>query len=115
VGAPVTWFEINTAQSKAVRDFYAKIFGWKLQVLDGMDYALVDTQTTGAIGGGIGEARGPNQLVFYIEVDDPQAYLNRIEKAGGKTVVPVTVVPDMVTFAHFADPQGNVVGLMKRN
>ena len=115
MGAPVTWFEINTAQPKAVRDFYAKIFGWKLQVLDGGDYALVDTQTKGAIGGGIGEARGPNQLVFYIEVDDPQAYLNRIEKAGGKTIVPVTVVPDMVTFAQFADPQGNVVGLVKRN
>jgi hypothetical protein len=52
-------------------------------------------------------------VVFYVEVDDPQAYLDRIEKAGGTTVVPVTEVPGMVTFAQFADPQGNVIGLVK--
>ena len=74
---------------------------------------MVDTGGEGAIGGGIAEAQGPNQVIFYIEVDDPQAVLDRIEEAGGKTVVPVTEVPDMVTFAQFADPQGNVVGLVK--
>jgi predicted enzyme related to lactoylglutathione lyase len=67
----------------------------------------------GGIGGGIGDAQGPNQVVFYIEVDDPQAYLDRVENAGGTTVVPVTEIPDMVTFAQFADPQGNVIGLTK--
>ena len=112
MGAPVTWFEINTADAKAVREFYTELFGWKLQVLEEAGYALVDTGVDGAIGGGIGEAQGPNQVVFYIEVDDPQAYLDRIERAGGTTVVPVTET-DMVTFAQFADPQGNVVGLVK--
>ncbi len=114
MGAPVTWFEINTKQSKVVRDFYAKVFDWKMEVLDGANYTLVDTQSKSGIPGGIGEARGPNQLVFYIEVDDPKTYLARIEKVGGKTVVPVTET-EMVTFAQFADPQGNVVGLVKRS
>jgi predicted enzyme related to lactoylglutathione lyase len=54
--------------------------------------------------GRLGEAQGPNQVTFYIEVDDSQAYLDRIETAGGKTVIPVTEVPDMVTFAQFSDP-----------
>lgn len=112
MGAPVTWFEINTSDSTAVRKFYAEQFGWELQVLDG-DYALVSTGGDAGIGGGIGEAQGPNQVTFYIEVDDPQAYLDRINGAGGKTVVPVTEVPDVVTFAQFADPQGNVIGLVK--
>jgi len=101
MGAPITWFEISTSKSKTLRDFYAKIFGWKLQVLDDMDYALVDTQSEQGIGGGIGEARGPNQVSFYIEVDDPQAYLDRVEKAGGKTVVPVTKM-NMVPFREGA-------------
>ena len=52
-------------------------------------------------------------MTFYVQVDDPQAYLNKIEAAGGKTVVPVTEIPDMVTFAMFADPEGNVGGLVK--
>lgn len=112
MGAPVTWFEISTGDAKAVREFYAGLFGWKLEVLEEVNYALVDTGTEGAIGGGIGEAQGPNQVIFYIEVDDPQAYLDRIEQAGGKSVVPLTET-EMVTFAQFADPQGNVVGLVK--
>lgn len=113
MGAPVTWFEISTTEAKAVREFYAELFGWDQQVLEEADYALVDVGVEGGIGGGIGEARGANQVIFYIEVDDPQAYLDRIEGAGGTTVVPVTEIPDMVTFAQFADPQGNVVGLVR--
>jgi uncharacterized protein len=112
MGAPVTWFEINTSDAKGAREFYGTIFGWKLQVLEEANYALVDVGVEGAIGGGIGEAQGPNQVVFYVEVDDPKTYLDRIEQAGGKTVVPVTET-DMVTFAQFSDPQGNVVGLVK--
>jgi uncharacterized protein len=113
MGAPVTWFEINTSDAKAAREFYAEVFGWNLQVLDEANYALVDTGGNGGIGGGIGQAQGPSQVIFYIEVAEPQACLDRIEKAGGRTVVPVTEIPDMVTFAQFADPQGNVVGLVK--
>ena len=113
MGAPVMWFEISASDAKAARAFYAELFGWNLQVLQEANYALVDTGTQGAIGGGIGQAQGPNQVVFYIQVDDPQAYLDRIQQAGGKTVVPVTEIPGMVTFAQFADPQGNVVGLLK--
>ena len=111
MGAPVTWFEISTDDAAAARGFYAELFGWKLQVIDEINYALVDTDS-GGIGGGIGEAQGPNQVIFYIEVPDPQASLDRIEEAGGKTIVPVTET-EMVTFAQFADPQGNVVGLVK--
>jgi predicted enzyme related to lactoylglutathione lyase len=111
--APVTWFEITNSDAKAAQAFYAKLFGWNLQVLEEANYALVDTGVESAIGGGIGQAQGPNQVVFYIEVDDPQAYPDRIEQAGGTTVVPVTEVPGLVTFAQFADPQGNVVGLLK--
>jgi uncharacterized protein len=114
MGMPVTWFEINSRNSVNLRDFYAKLFGWKLQDFPGQTpYALVDTGVEGAIAGGIGETDGPNRVVVYIEVDDPQGYLDRIEQAGGKTIVPPTEIPDTLTFAHFADPEGNVIGLWK--
>ena len=113
MGAAVTWFEISSANSEALREFYAEAFDWKLQVVEGFPYALVDPGPQGAIGGGIGEAHGPNQVIFYIEVDDLQAYLDRIEQLGGKTVMPVTEIPGLVTFAKFADPEANVVGLVK--
>lgn len=78
-----------------------------------MNYGIVDTHAEGSIGGGIAAADGPNHVTFYVAVDDPQAYLDKIEGMGGKTVVPVTEIPDMVTFALFSDPEGNVVGLVK--
>ena len=52
-------------------------------------------------------------VTVYVAVDDPQKYLDKVEQMGGKTVMPVTEMPDMVTFALFADPQGSLVGLVK--
>jgi predicted enzyme related to lactoylglutathione lyase len=52
--------------------------------------------------------------MFYVEVDDPAAYLQRVESLGGTVVVPPTELPDFgLTFAFFADPEGHVVGLSK--
>ena len=50
---------------------------------------------------------------IYVEVDDPDAYLRKAEQMGGKTVMPTTEIPNMVTFAMFSDPDGNIVGLVK--
>src|SRR5262249_32611899 len=49
----------------------------------------------------------------YVEADDLQATLDKAESLGGKTVVPVTVIPNMVTWAMFSDPDGSLVGLFK--
>jgi predicted enzyme related to lactoylglutathione lyase len=61
MGAPVTWFEINSRNSTTLREFYAKLFGWSTQqVVDEPPYALVET-SDGGIGGGIAEAQGPTR------------------------------------------------------
>ena len=51
-------------------------------------------------------------MTFYVGADDPQAMLDRAEQLGGKTILPVTELPE-VTIALFADPEGHVVGLAK--
>ena len=48
-----------------------------------------------------------------MQVEDPQAYLDKIVDLGGTITMPVTEVPGMVTFAQFADPEGNIIGLVK--
>jgi hypothetical protein len=50
---------------------------------------------------------------FYVQVDDPQAALDQIEKLGGQTIMPVMAVPGGPTIAMFTDPEGNRVGLVK--
>ncbi len=113
MGQPVVHFEILGKEPKKLREFYAGLFDWHVDANNPINYGVVDTHGEGGIGGGIGPAQGPNQVTFYVQVDDLQGYLNKIEGMGGKTVVPVTEIPDMVTFAMFADPEGNVVGLVK--
>ncbi|MCG8604758.1 VOC family protein [bacterium] len=115
MGAKVTHFEILGKDAKKLQSFYSDLFDWHINADNPMNYGLVQSQGEGSIGGGIGPTPEDysNHVTFYVEVDDPQAYLDKIESMGGKTVVPVTVIPEMVTFALFADPEGNVVGLAK--
>ncbi|HVB14316.1 MAG TPA: VOC family protein [Candidatus Dormibacteraeota bacterium] len=73
--------------------------------------------TTGeGIGGGIGGGDGGDEaswVTFYVEVDDPQATLDKIEQLGGKVQLPVTDVPGGPTMALFRDPEGHLIGLVR--
>ncbi len=112
----VAWFEVVGKDGAKLRRFFSSLFGW--QIADsgsGMDYGLV-TATNGGIGGGIGRSAdgGDGFVTFYVEVDDPAAYLAKAEKLGGKTVVPPTEIPSFnLTFAYFTDPEGHLIGLSK--
>lgn len=110
--SPVTHFEIYGRNAEQLRNFYSKVFGWEIHADNPMNYGLVhrDPEARG-IGGGIAE--GDPRVSVVIEVPDLEAALAAIEIAGGKTVTPITVIPDMVTYAEFADPEGNVVGIAK--
>jgi uncharacterized protein len=111
----VSWFEVVGQDGQKLRSFYADVFGWQFQMpedMEGVDYGMTDPSQTG-IGGGIGTTpAGTGHATFYVEVDDPQATLDKIESAGGKVVMPVTEMP-MVTLAQFEDPEGHLVGLFK--
>jgi len=111
---PVTHFEIIGKDAIALQKFYADVFGWKLSppIAEMGNYSLFDNEGHG-IGGGIGE--GDARVTVYIEVDDPQAYLDKATKAGAKMLMEVSQVTPEVTIALFSDPQGNMVGLTKAN
>lgn len=110
----VGWFEVTGKDGPALQRFYGDLFGWDIQDAgDGSGYGLVSAADKG-IGGGIGASQdgGAGGATFYVEVDDPAAYLAKAEKLGGRTVVPPTEIPQFgLTFAFFADPEGHVVGL----
>jgi predicted enzyme related to lactoylglutathione lyase len=108
---PVTWFEVIGKDGEKLRKFYSGVFGWKIDANNPMNYGMVNNEGAG-IGGGVGQGDGPS-LTFYVEVADPAAVLKSVEAAGGKTVMPVMEVPGGPTIAQFADPEGNVVGIMK--
>jgi hypothetical protein len=47
-----------------------------------------------------------------LHTDDPKGTLARVEKLGGKVIMPLIQVAPETTIALFADPEGHIVGLM---
>ena len=109
---PVVHFEVHGKDGKKSQDFYSQLFDWHIDSSNPMNYGIVDTHA-GGINGGVTASPDAPRVTFYVSVDDLQAYLNKAEGMGGKTVMPPTEIPNMVTFALFADPDGNVVGIVK--
>jgi len=112
----VVWFEVTGKDGSGLQAFYRDLFGWAIEDPgDGSGYGLVKAADKG-IAGGIGSSQdgGAGAVTFYVEVDDPQAYLARAEALGGRTVVPPTELAQFgLTFAFFTDPEGHMVGLSK--
>jgi uncharacterized protein len=112
---PVLWFEVVGRDGPALQRFYSGLFGWEITGATGdQSYGLVAADS--GIPGGVGASPdgGAGYVTFFVEVDDPAAYLKEAEQLGGKTVLPPTEVPEYgLTFAHFADPEGHLIGLVK--
>ena len=111
---PVTHFEINAQDAPATQQFYRDLFGWGIDANNPDNYGMIDTRNEGTgINGGIGASQhGRSWVTFYVECDDPAATLAKAERLGGRRVMEPTESMN-VTYALFADPEGNVIGLAK--
>jgi uncharacterized protein len=114
------WYELMTSDAKAAEGFYSKVVGWKAQDSGhpGMNYTLLhagDVPIAGlmALPKEACDAGAKPGWSGYVGVDDVDAYVGRITKAGGKVHVPPTDIPDVGRFAMVADPQGAVFCLFK--
>ncbi len=115
MAAPVVHFEVNARDAKRAQEFYAELFGWKINTNNPIGYGVVDTGLKMGINGGIGQIEGdkPPFVTFYAQVEDPQAYLDKAVSLGATVITPVTEIPNMITYALFSDPEGNRVGVVK--
>jgi predicted enzyme related to lactoylglutathione lyase len=113
VGYKVVHFEVNGPDGEALERFYTELFGWSAERIPG-GYALVDTNGGSGVNGGIGSTEdGSSSVIFYVGATDPQVVLDRAASLGGTTAKPVTVIPEVVTFALLADPDGLVTGVVQ--
>lgn len=126
MGNPVIHWELNAKNGPEAVKFYTELFGWETTQHEGMEYYLMGS--TGAdsagceggssgpgIAGGISAmSEAPPYLTIYVAVDDLQAYLNKAEALGGKTIMPPMPIPGIdASIAMFTDPQGQMIGLYK--
>ena len=87
---PIVHWEISGKDGAKLQDFYGKMFDWKINSDNPMNYGIVETGGTGGINGGIfGSKEGaPSYVTFYVMVDDLQAYLDKAVGLGGKAILP---------------------------
>lgn len=113
----IGWHDLTVRDAGKVRDFYAKVVGWKAEPVDmGKydDYCMVPPKGK-APAAGVCHKRGANadmpaQWMMYIVVADLDAALRRTKKLGGKQLTNVRAAGDG-TFAVIRDPAGAVCGL----
>ena len=112
----VVHIEIPSADPKTNARFYGEAFGWKVDNSAMFDYWQF-LPAAGPGGGfpGFNAEMGikTGEVLIYIDTDDIEASLAKIESLGGKTLMPKQEIPGMGWFAFFADPTGNKVALYK--
>lgn len=118
--SPGDWCHIDVlnGDQERAKQFYSQVFGWHLEDIPGAKYTQVMTSEDGIESGlgGLGQVTGAEPprtrgIVPFIRPDDFEATLKRVEDAGGKVLIPKTDVMGYGWFAHFQDPDGNVIGL----
>jgi predicted enzyme related to lactoylglutathione lyase len=122
MGQQVIHFEVIGKDPEALRHYYGQLFGWEFdttgpvshEVSEPGEYGFVESSdhSVGIPGGVGGGAAHEPRATFYVGVPDVEAALQQAERLGGKrTMGPDQVPGGKLVVGHFADPEGNLVGL----
>jgi uncharacterized protein len=123
--SPVVHFEMPAKDKARVSDFYASVFGWKMQVM-GQEYGgYIIAQTTetdeqgmvktpGNINGGFWESKKENDIPHVvISVDNLKQSMEDVKNNGGEILDGPMDIPGIGQFVMFKDTEGNHVGMLQ--
>jgi uncharacterized protein YndB with AHSA1/START domain/predicted enzyme related to lactoylglutathione lyase len=101
----------STAVAKS-ETFYKKLFGWKVQPMPDMHYALF-TAGKGP-GGGMAQLdkkQGPSHWIPYVRVTSIRTSIRKAKALGAKVLMDVVKIPGYGQIAVLKDPSGAPIGL----
>lgn len=113
----VSWFEIPAIDFQQAVDFYNQIFGIQMTENSTKIHQMAFFPVTSGIGGAV--IKGPGSipsdkgpLIYLNGGKDLNNVLNKVEKAGGRIIMPKTLISkEDGFFAIFIDSQGNKLAL----
>ena len=111
---PFCHVELNTTDVKKAKDFYSKLFDWKLEDMPGGEYTMIGVGE--GTGGGIMKNPIPGAPSFwlsYVLVDDIKAATKKAKSLGATVMKDVSPVMGYGEFSVLQDPTGAHFALWK--
>lgn len=108
--ARINYVELPAANFAASAKFYSDAFGWSLTSFGPTYAATITGDVDIGLQGDMPEATKAPLVV--IDVDDLEAALAHVQKAGATIVKPIFAFPGGRRF-HFRDPSGNELAVVK--
>lgn len=122
----IAYFEIPADNVDRAKRFYHSLLGWKIEptktpmdaaMVVSMQYQDVITGETkeGTLNmGGMYKRQMPDTpIINYVMVDDIDKVIAKVEKLGGKIVMPKMEIKNVGLTVIIQDTEGNVIGLWK--
>ncbi len=108
---PIVYFEIGSSDGHKAKKFFSELFDWNITTVGSEQ--MIDAGE--GISGHIAELAPEwgNYITIYVQVDDLDKHLAKVVELGGKVLVKPVQVPGQGSFAWFASPEGNIMGLWK--
>jgi predicted enzyme related to lactoylglutathione lyase len=114
----VVHFEIPVDDPERARRFYEEAFSWRIMKWEGpVEYWLVTTGESPepGIDGGLSLRENLRQVTNTLDVANLDEAIAKVEKAGGRVVVPKDVVPGVGYTAYCQDTEGNLFGMIQED
>lgn len=110
-----THFEIYGDDPKALADFYATLFGWDMEKVEGLEYwrILADPGDRSRVAGGLTyrPRSDPKGWLQFLDVESLDESIAKAERMGATVVRPKTAIPRTAWVAVLADPAGNMFAI----
>jgi len=105
--------EIPVTDLKLCKDFYEKLFDWKIDIENFPNYGFAPLIETSSVGFYLRKTKVRSPAVRpVVEVTDIEKTLKQVEKLGGKRKsAKMEIAPGMGFAAEFTDIFGNTIGL----
>src|SRR5258708_37192335 len=109
------WIDLSTTDKAASRDFYSRLFGWKIEVggPDTFEYGMAKIGNKFVAGIGGKQENAPSPRMVYNGTRDAGGVAKKIEAAGGKGGAPPFDVFQSSPMAGVHDPNGTFFAVLQ--
>jgi predicted enzyme related to lactoylglutathione lyase len=109
---PFVHIELSTHDLAKAKEFYARLFDWKLEEIPQFNYTMIGVGE--GVGGGMMTSPNPSvpsHWLPFVSVDDINAATEKARGLGANVVRGPMEVPGAGWFTIFIDPTGATLGL----